>query len=120
MVDWRALEAGVDRRMAATFGEEVRLAFKKNGVADPGRPDIDLRAILYTAGNIPTALGNGFSTQLSAGQGVLVINRADYAGPAIATKDLVRASDRDGRHWWEISEIAGRHSNLIVLSLTQK
>ncbi|MQY44499.1 hypothetical protein GAO09_00220 [Rhizobiales bacterium RZME27] len=120
MVNWRALEAGVDRKMAATFGEEVRLAFKNSGVADSGRPDTDIRALLYTAGNIPTMLGPGFTTMVSAGQGVLVIDRSTYSGSDIFPKDKVRATERAGQPWWEVAEVTSRHSNLIVLSLTQK
>ncbi|TCR07261.1 hypothetical protein EDF70_1011234 [Neorhizobium sp. JUb45] len=120
MVNWRALEAGVDRKMASTFGEEVRLAFKNSGVADTGRPDIDIRGILYTAGTIPASLGPGFTTMVSAGQGVLVIDRSTYAGPDIFQKDKVRATERAGQPWWEVADVTTRHSNLIVLTLTQK
>ena len=35
MVDWRKLEAAVDRKVGGAFGETVRLSFLVNGKTDP-------------------------------------------------------------------------------------
>jgi hypothetical protein len=119
MADWRALEARVDRKMAATFGESVRLSFLKNGDTDPDRPMIEITAILHTGGDDSFAAGTGYRTRLSAGQAELIIDRSSYAGSMPRPQDKVRANDRAGMPWFEVSAVSDRYSNLLVLSLGQ-
>jgi len=125
MVDWRALEAKVDQTIGATFGEEVRLSFMKNGVADPGRPMIQIRCLVFHAGgndsNAPGSMAEGgvFRTRLSSGEAEVFIDRSTYAGPMPKQGDRVRANERHGQTWWEVATVSDRYSNLLVLSLTQ-
>lgn len=122
MVDWRVLEAAVDGKIAASFGENIRLSFMKNGAADPGRPAMTLRSeAFHTGGNDSNSIGIGseFRTRLSAGQAELFLARSMYAGPAIRKGDMVRALDRAGEPWWEVSDVSDRYTNLVVVSLTQ-
>jgi hypothetical protein len=117
MTGWRELEAKVDARMARTFGERVRLSFFASGVVDPTRPAIEITAILHCGGDDSFAAGTGYRTRLSAGKAELVIDRSTYTGPTIKTKDKVRALDRAGQPWFEISTVSDKYSNLLVLSL---
>lgn len=119
MASWRELEAKVDQTTARLFGERVRLSFLKNGVADPDRPLVDISAILHTGGDDSFAVGTGFRSRLAAGKAELVIDRSSYAGPTVKTKDKVRALDRAGQPWFEVSAVSDRYSNLLVLSLNQ-
>lgn len=121
MVNWRNLEATVDGKIGVTFGEEVRLSFLKNGVADPGRPLVDIRAVLHTGGDDSNAIGVGeqFRTRLAAGEAELFIDRSIYEGSMPKAGDRVRGNDRAGTPWWEVSKVSDRYSNLLVLSLTQ-
>jgi len=119
MANWRELEAGVDRKMARTFGEPVRLSFLKNGVVDSDRPSIDIVAVLHSGGDDSFTVGTGMRTRLSAGKAELFIARSTYAGPMPRKGDKVRALDRAGRPWFEVSAVSDRYSNLLVLTLGQ-
>jgi hypothetical protein len=120
-MDWRILEAKVDGAVARVFGESVRLSFLKGGAVDPDRAVTNISAILHTGGddsNNP-GVGDNFRTRLSAGQAELFIDRATYAGPTPRVQDRVRANDRDGMPWFEVSAVSDRYTNLLVLSLNQ-
>jgi hypothetical protein len=120
MVNWLNLEAAVDRKIGRFFGENVRLSFLKEGVIDPDRAMIDTKAILATGGDDSAPIGDGVSryrSRLSLGQAELFIDRSTYTGPMPRTGDKVRASDRAGKPWFEVSAVSDRYSNLIVLSL---
>jgi hypothetical protein len=120
MVNWRNLEAAVDQRIGRTFGESVRLSFLKDGVVDPDRDKIDITATLATGGDDSATIGDGVSryrSRLSLGQAELFIDRSSYDGPMPRTGDKVRANDRAGKPWFEVSSVSDRYSNLIVLSL---
>ncbi|MGP9814422.1 hypothetical protein ACTZWT_23160 [Rhodopseudomonas sp. NSM] len=127
MANWRELEAKVDQVTGRTFGESVRLAFLKNGAADPTRSSVDIVAILHTGGDHSAALGTGFLTWLSAGKAELVIDRSTYhvdgfpdlPHPMPKKGDKVRANDRAGMPWWEVAATSDRYSNLLVLTLNQ-
>lgn len=121
-MDWRKLEATVDKTVASAFGESVRLSFfTSSGTVDPSRDLVDIRAVLHTGGDDSNTAGlqDGFRVRLSAGSGELFINRSNYDGPAIRTGDRVRANDRAGQPWFEVHAISDRYSNLLVLSLNQ-
>ncbi|NJO53787.1 MAG: hypothetical protein HC829_02165 [Bacteroidales bacterium] len=117
MTGWRELEAKVDRRMAQTFGERVRVAFFLNGAIDQAQPAIEITAILHCGGDDSFALGTGYRTRLSASKAELVIDRSTYTGPMIKTKDKVRALERAGQPWFEVAAVSSKYSNLLVLSL---
>lgn len=119
MAGWRELEAKVDRKMAETFGESVRLSFLKDGTADPDRPLTEIVAILRTGGDDSFSVGNGLRSRISGAKAELVIDRSTYAGPWPRAGDRVRANDRAGQPWFEVSAVADRYSNLLVLSLRQ-
>lgn len=46
-----------------------------------------------------------------------MIDRSTYTGSMPKAQDKVRASDRDGMPWFEVSAVSVRYSNLLVLSL---
>lgn len=122
MVNWRNLEAAVDRKVGRTFGESVRLSFLKDGVVDPDRPQAEIVAILQVGGDDSNAPGDrvsggSFRTRLSAGQAELAIDGSSYSGPMPRVGDKVRANDRAGQPWFEIAAVSDRYSNLIVLSM---
>lgn len=118
MADWRALEAKVDRKMAATFGESVRLSFiGSDGRVDPDRPAVTIRAIFEAGGADSIGLGSGFRARILVNNAELVIDRSTYDGPMPRSRDGVRALDRDGQPWFEVNAVSKRYSNLIVLSL---
>lgn len=122
-MDWRALEARVDKAMTRAFGEQVRLSFMKGGRADPDRGQLVVRGVLHTGGNdsFPLSMtdGQSFRTRLAAGQAELFLNRSEYGGPAFEPGDSVRALDRAGQPRWEVASISDRYSHLIVVSLTE-
>lgn len=120
MANWRNLEAAVDRKTGRTFGEEVYLKFNRNGVSDPARPAVTVVAVLCVGGDDSLPLGSSvdrFRTRLSAGKAELFIDRSTYVGPVPSKMDEVRALDRTGKPWFEVTGISDRYSNLLVLSL---
>lgn len=120
MVNWRALEAAVDGKIGATFGEEVRLSFMKNGAVDPDRAMIDVRCMTFAvAGDATFKPDSGYATRLSAGQAELCLDRSIYTGPMPVQGDKVRANERTGKPWFEVAYVSDRHSNLIVVTLNQ-
>jgi hypothetical protein len=125
MVDWRKLEAAVDRKIGGAFGERVRLSFMKGGKADPERPQIIVRCEALCEGgddSKPTGAGQAgvFRSRLAAGQAELFLDRGSYDGPRLQAGDAVRAIDRQGEPVWEVSFISDRYSNLIVAVLNEK
>ena len=121
MLNWRTWEAGVDQKIAKTFGESVRLSFLKNGAVDTDRPAVDITAVLHTGGDDskPVGMGGEFRSRLSAGQAELLLDRSTYTGSPPRQGDKVRANDRAGKPWFEVLMVSDRYSNLIVLSLGQ-
>jgi hypothetical protein len=121
MVNWRLLEAKVDQKIGATFGESVRLSFMDSGELDQTRPLINIVAVLHTGGDdsIPIGTGSLYRSRLSAGTAELLIDRSTYSGSMPRKGDRVRANDRDGTPWFEVMSVSDRYSNLIVLSLGQ-
>lgn len=120
MVNWRNLEAAVDRKIGRSFGESVYLKFNRNGVTDPAREAVTINAVLHVGGDDSLPLGTGgdrFRTRLSAGKAELFIDRSTYGGPDPMLKDEVRAMDRAGQPWFEVLNISDRYSNLLVLTL---
>ncbi len=122
MVNWRKLEAAVDRKIDRAFGENVRLSFmqRPGGPLDPTRPTIDIVAVLHTGGDDSKPVSDGndrYRVRLSLGQAELHIDRSSYSGPMPRKGDKVRANDRDGQPWFEVVAVSDRYSNLIVLSL---
>lgn len=124
-MNWRALEAAVDQKIAATFGESVRLSFMKKGAVDPDRPMVDIAAVLRTEEEADFSVGRGgkgggsFRSSLAAGSAEVIIDRASYGGPMPEEGDTVRANDRFGQPWWTVANVDSRRSNLIILTLSQ-
>lgn len=118
-MDWRALEARVDGVMAASWGEQVRLAFMKGEALDASRPAIELRAILHVAGDRVASSGpaDTYKTLQALGDSELILNRDTYTGPAPKQGDKVRALERAGQPWFRVANVSDRYSNLIVLHL---
>ena len=102
MVNWRNLEAAVDRKVARAFGESVRLSFmdRPGGRLDPARPALEIVAVLHSGGDDSKPIGDGadrYRTRLSLGQAELHIDRSSYTGPMPRQGDKVRANDRAGK-----------------------
>lgn len=123
MVDWRALERTIDQVQARTWGEAVRLSFFKNGAPDQSRPITDTRAVLHVGSDDSSRLdagsGSVFRSRLAAGQGELFLDRSTYTGPIPRAGDAVRALDRAGQPWFDVSMVGDHDTNLIVVTLTQ-
>jgi|GEM_PF-954481 len=124
MVDWRKLEAAVDRKVGGAFGETVRLSFMVNGRADPDRPQIVIRCeALHTEGDTTRPAGSAASgphrVRFAAADAVLFIDRSTYEGPALQSGDRVRAMDRAGEPVWSVDFVSDRHSNLIAVALKE-
>ncbi len=121
-MNWRALEAAVDRTIARTFGERVRLSPMNGKAPDGSRAQTTLTdAVLATEGDDtrPPGLGGQWQTKYSAGEAGLFIDRATYDGPMPKVGDVVRALDRTGQPTWEVAGVNDRHSNLIIVMLTE-
>jgi hypothetical protein len=120
-MDWKSIEAAADAAVIAAFGETVRHhPMTSSGAADATRPVADIRGILHTpaaAGAI--SLGSGIITTLSASEGALVVNRADYPTTVFKQKDKIRGLELPGQPWWEIKTVNDRFSSILVLVLNQ-
>lgn len=118
-MDWRALEVAVDQTIGAAFGERVGLLFLSKALQDPARPAIETSGILHVGGDDskPISAGDQFRTRLALGSAELFLDRSTYVGPIPRKGDKVRALDRAGRPWFEVSTVSDRYSNLIVLTL---
>lgn len=125
MVDWRKLEAAVDRKIGGAFGERVRLSFMKGGKTDPDRPQIIVHCeALCVGGDEVSTLGGGrsgqFQTRLATGEAELFLDRASYDGPALLSGDSVRAIDRSGEPVWEVANVSNRDTSMIAIRLREK
>lgn len=102
------------------FGESVRLSFFSGGQPDPERPPADLQAQLHLPGesDASPARGNSsFSTHLVGGTGLLIIQKADFAGQ-VREGDKVRANARDGQPWFEILTADTKGASQIVAQIS--
>jgi len=105
--------ASVDAKLA----EPVLLAFLQNGSADPDRVNQQVVAVLRTG---EEKADDGRSSRdrnvrVSAGGGVLRIDRARYPDVVLKAGDKVRAIARAGEPWFEILTVDDRsHSRLIA------
>ena len=119
-MSWHELEAAADAAVIGAFSETVRHSPMKSGVVDPARPAAEIRAVLHTpaaAGTI--SLGNGMMTTLSASEGALVVNRADYPDRIFRQGDKVRGMEMPGMPWWEVKTVNDRFHSILVLVLNQ-
>ena len=124
MVDWRKLEAAVDRKVSGAFGEEVRLSFMKDGKADPDRPQIVVRCeALHTDDDVGGPVGGSGrqseKVRYAGAAAVLFLDRSTYEGPRLQSGDRVRSMDRMGLPLWQVDYISDRHSNLIAVALLE-
>lgn len=118
MVNWRNLEAGLDRKVGRAFGESVRLSPMRGDAPDPERPQIIANGVLCVEEDAPVEFGSGkFHTDVTASQSRLLLDRATYSGPRLAKGDKVRAMERAGEPVFRVSRVSDRHSNLIIVFL---
>ena len=116
--NWKALEALNDRMVLGAYDELVRHSPMKNAVADPSRPLADIRAVLHQPTPAGTVnLGGNFITTVSAAEGALVINRADYPDRVFRSGDKIRGLEMPGQPWWEVKTVNDRFSGILVLVL---
>lgn len=118
-MDWRALEAAVDRTITGAFGETVRISFLQGGVVDPARSAVTVRARLHVGGDKATESGPGdyFRSHLAIGKAELQLDRTTYTGPRPVQGDKVRADDRAGQPWFQVESVSDRFTNIIKVSL---
>lgn len=113
-----------DRTVAAVdtvFAEPVKLSFLKDGEVDPGRPAVEITAVLRVGGGKESSLAPGTSrawrSKLAAGKAELHIDRSRYAGPDLQSGDRVRALARRGQPWFEVLRVDDRGDTRLVLEL---
>ncbi|OYX11246.1 MAG: hypothetical protein B7Z15_12175 [Rhizobiales bacterium 32-66-8] len=118
-MDWRVLEAAVDRTTAGAFGETVRISFLHGGAVDPARAAVVTRAVLHVIGGDPVRTGPGdtFRSHVATHTAELLLDRSSYTGPIPVRGDKVRAVDRAGQPWFEVASVSDRFTNLIAVSL---
>ena len=120
-MDWRALEAATDAVVLRAFGEEVRHLPQKNGTADPGRPVANIRGVLHTPTPEGTInLGNGLVTTMTAAEAAFVVERASYPTINFQKGDVIRGNDLPGTPLWEVKNVNGRFSSVIIVALNQR
>ena len=120
MANWQNLTGMATRTADRLFGEPVRLSFFKGGHADPARPLADIRAQLHLPGEsdvTPARSNSSFTTQLVGGTGLLIIQKATFAGE-LRQGDKVRADMRDGQPWFEVLDVDARDANQIVAQIS--
>lgn len=112
--------AGVD----FTFAEPVRLAFQKNGKADPARPVREIEAVLRVGGGeVSSAAGRSsrsWHTKIAAGKAELHIDIAKYADLYFVKGDSIRAIARRGEPWFEVLRVDDRGDSRLILELGEK
>lgn len=120
MANWQNLTAMATRTADRLFGEPVRLNFFKAGQEDPDRPKADIRAQLHLPGEsdvVPSRSNSSFTTHLVGGTGLLIIQKAVFAGE-LRQGDKVRADARDGQPWFEILTVDGNGPGQIVAQIS--
>jgi len=120
MANWQNLTAMAHRTADRLFGEPVRLSFLKGGQLDPARPAADIRAQLHLPGEsdvTPGRSNSSFTTQLLGGTGLLIIQKAAFAGE-LRQGDKVRADARDGQPWFEILAVDANGASQIVAQIS--
>jgi len=103
------------------WGEPVRLSFLKEGLVDPARPQIELRAQLHLPEEVDGKLGRSasqFSTEVVSGVGRLIIQKAGFEGQKLLSGDQVRGLEREGAHWFEIISVDSRGNDQIVAQIS--
>ncbi|GHA13391.1 hypothetical protein GCM10007989_04990 [Devosia pacifica] len=109
--------ASVDRFRA----EPVKIYFFHDGVTDPGRQPVEIKAVLAVGGGDESNIAGGFAqswrTQLAAGKAELHIDRATYDGPPLKTGDKVEAISRHGKPLWGILRVDDRGDTRLVAEL---
>lgn len=118
MAAWQDLEARLDGVVFGRFGEQVRLSFLKNGEVDPDRQAADLVGVL-AVGSDEIERIPGRNVAVAAGFAKLILDGSTYAGPLVRAGDRVRANERAGQPWFEVRAVEDRHSNLIILALSE-
>lgn len=103
------------------FAELVLLAFKKDGRADPERPDIEIEAVLRTDEEMSTHITGGkdknWNSEVSAHLSELSIDRAAYGHISIRKGDLIRALSRHGQPWFEVLFVDDRSHRRLAVKL---
>ncbi|MCB1462132.1 MAG: hypothetical protein KDJ90_06830 [Nitratireductor sp.] len=113
-----------DRTLAAVdarFAEPVRLAFLKDGKADPDRAAKDFSAPLRTKEELLSNASGGraqdWQVNYAGAKAFLAINRAAYDGPMPVKGDKVQASSRPGEPWFQVLHVDDRHHTRMKLYL---
>jgi hypothetical protein len=125
MVDWRALAAGVDEKINATFGERVRIVPTKAGgyagrSADPDRAPVELVGVFNTLNDQTMNLtgdhsGQPFIQRTAVQNAALHVRTADLGGLDVRAGDLVVLLDRD--ETYEINRAVREATEVSMFSL---
>ena len=104
------------------MSEPVGSFFLNKGKADSTRVNGTLRGILVVGtGAQDSAAGRvqSWGSRIASGKAQLHIARATYTGPAFQEGDKVRAINRPGRPFFEVSHVDDRDATRLVLHLTE-
>jgi hypothetical protein len=125
-MDWKGLEAMVDKTVLGMFSERLELlpyaATSPNGPASPdaSRTSLVLTAVLYWPDDKAViAASPSFHTKVEASPARVAINRQDYPDLVIRRGDFLRALDRPEQPTLKVGKVAADHRDLIILEIAQ-
>lgn len=104
------------------FSEPVRLSFMANGVADPGRAQKTIQAVIRTGASKNTVLSGGqvsqtWRSRIAGGKAELHIDRARYPDVKIRKGDSIRAMSRPGQPVFEVLSVDDRNHVRLIAEL---
>lgn len=107
--------AAVDRVMA----EDIALYFMRNGVTDPDRDNLTIRAVLRVGAgdNATDTRSRNWAQRIAAGKAQLHIDQAIHTDLTVHKGDRIRAVERVGRPFFEVLRADDRAHGRLVLEL---
>lgn len=107
--------AAVDRVMA----EDIALYFMRNGVTDPDRDNITIRAVLRVGAgdNAIDTRSRNWAQRIAAGKAQLHVDRATNPRLTVRKGDRIRAIERVGQPFFEVLRADDRAHGRLVLEL---
>ncbi|MGQ2906737.1 MAG: hypothetical protein ACT6QU_02170 [Aliihoeflea sp.] len=115
-----------DRIMAAVdhrFAERVRLAFMRDGKADPDRQPIEIEAPLRVGGGKETTAAGAWDKswrgRITSQRSELHIDPIKYPGIIFRKGDRVRALARPGQPWFGVLAVDDRGETRQIVQLEE-
>jgi len=104
------------------FAEPVRLSFMKDGKQDPGRPVVEIEAILRVGGGKEVLASgkltdNSWHSKFAGNPSELYIDRSKYPTIVLRAGDRVKALSRNGEPWFEVLTVQDRGEARLILTL---